>query len=65
MPKNNKTAKTPYLYYLILIIGLIYGCASIQTPQGGPRDTEAPKVLKMEPKNLTTNFNAKKNSDRF
>ncbi len=60
MPKNNKTAKTSYLYYLILIIGLIYGCASIQTPQGGPRDTEAPKVLKMEPKNLTTNFNSKK-----
>jgi uncharacterized protein (DUF2141 family) len=67
MPKNEKIAKTPYLFNrnslgacLILIIGLFYGCASIQTPQGGPKDITPPKVLKMEPKNLTTNFNAKK-----
>ena len=60
MPKNKKTAKTTYLHYLILTIGLFYGCASIQTPQGGPKDTTPPKVLKMEPKNMTTNFNAKK-----
>ncbi|RZL44308.1 MAG: hypothetical protein EOP00_20245, partial [Pedobacter sp.] len=43
-----------------LLIGLIYSCASIQTPQGGPKDTKPPKVLKMEPKNLSTNFSAKK-----
>ena len=57
MPKNEKIATTPYLHYLILIIGLIYGCASIQTPQGGPKDTNPPKALKMEPENLKTNFN--------
>ena len=45
---------------LILIATLIYGCAAMQTPQGGPRDTTPPKVLKMTPENLTTNFNAKK-----
>lgn len=45
---------------LLLLISLIYGCASIQQPQGGPRDTEPPKVLSMEPKNFTTNFKAKK-----
>jgi len=32
----------------------------MKTPEGGPKDTAPPKVLKMEPKDLTTNFNAKK-----
>jgi len=32
----------------------------MRTPEGGPRDTTPPKVLKMEPKDLTTNFTAKK-----
>ena len=39
---------------------LFLGCASMQTPQGGPKDTKPPKVLNMTPKNLTRNFNAKK-----
>lgn len=39
---------------------LILGCASIQNPQGGPKDTTPPKVLNMTPKNLTRNFNSKK-----
>ncbi|WP_175634779.1 Ig-like domain-containing protein [Pedobacter ghigonis] len=39
---------------------LIFSCASIQTPQGGPKDTTPPKVLSMTPKNQTRNFNAKK-----
>ncbi|WP_316750313.1 Ig-like domain-containing protein [Pedobacter gandavensis] len=43
-----------------MLTSLIYSCASIQQPQGGPRDTEAPKILSMEPKNYTTNFKAKK-----
>ncbi|WP_407426966.1 Ig-like domain-containing protein [Arcticibacter sp.] len=32
------------------------GCASIQTPTGGPRDSIAPKVLKETPANFTTGF---------
>ncbi|RDC56803.1 hypothetical protein DU508_06255 [Pedobacter chinensis] len=39
---------------------LFFGCASMQTPQGGPKDTTPPKVLSMTPKNQTRNFNAKK-----
>lgn len=39
---------------------LLFGCASMQTPQGGPKDTTPPKVLSMTPKNQTRNFNAKK-----
>ena len=39
---------------------LLCACASIQSPQGGPKDTEPPKILKMTPENLTRNFKAKK-----
>lgn len=46
-----------------MIIGaicFIYGCAAMKSPEGGPRDTTPPKVLKMTPENLTTNFTANK-----
>jgi uncharacterized protein (DUF2141 family)/DNA-directed RNA polymerase subunit L len=39
---------------------LFYACASIQQPQGGPKDTEPPKILKITPKNLSLNFTAPK-----
>ncbi|PWS32718.1 Ig-like domain-containing protein [Pedobacter paludis] len=45
---------------VVFALLLFFGCASIQTPQGGPKDTKPPKVLSMLPKNLTKNFNAKK-----
>ena len=45
-----------YGFYQIFLVG---GCASQKTIQGGPRDSIAPKVLRMVPENLTTNFNAK------
>jgi uncharacterized protein (DUF2141 family) len=45
-----------YGFYQFFLVG---GCASQKTIQGGPRDSIAPKVLKMVPENLTTNFNAK------
>ena len=45
---------------VITTLLLFFGCASIQTPQGGPKDTTPPKVLSMTPKNQTRNFNAKK-----
>jgi hypothetical protein len=43
----------------ISIILTFLGCASIQQPSGGPKDTQPPKVLKSTPKNLTTRFTAK------
>ena len=45
-----------YFYGLFMGLGLICGCASMRSPEGGPRDKTPPKVLKMDPKNLTTNF---------
>lgn len=35
-------------------------CASIMTPQGGPKDTIPPVIVKLEPDNFTTNFTGKK-----
>lgn len=43
----------------ISVFSLIFGCASVQEPTGGPRDKQAPKIVKETPKNLTLNFNAK------
>ncbi len=45
---------------LILLSVLLFACASIQQPQGGPRDTDPPKILKITPKNLNVNFTSKK-----
>lgn len=37
---------------------VIYGCASIQKPMGGPRDRTPPKLLLATPLNQTRNFKA-------
>lgn len=60
MVKNRITASIRNFFLLILTSMLFYACASIQQPQGGPKDTEPPKILKMTPKNLMTNFRAPK-----
>ncbi|MDB5135049.1 MAG: hypothetical protein JWP37_1652 [Mucilaginibacter sp.] len=46
------------LLYLI-IVSVIFSCASQQKPQGGPRDRTPPKLLKATPPNMTRNFTAK------
>ena len=35
-------------------------CANIMTPEGGPKDTIPPVIIKLAPDNFTTNFKAKK-----
>ena len=37
----------------------------MRSPEGGPRDRTPPKVLKIEPKNLTTNFSGNKITIEF
>ena len=44
--------------FFLMVILLVYGCASIQKPQGGPRDLTPPKLLKATPENMTRNFAA-------
>ncbi len=55
--------KTRYFFLQTLAITfcllLALGCASIQRPQGGPRDRTPPKLLKATPENKTRRFNAK------
>lgn len=49
-----------WVFWTCLIFGIwtLTGCASMQSPSGGPKDAEAPKVLKEKPKNLSTGFSA-------
>lgn len=58
----NLKAQHFYLKFFTVLVAsvLFYGCASIQQPQGGPKDTKPPKILSMTPKNLTRNFKEKK-----
>lgn len=58
------TNKSIFLLFLFAI-GLIYGCANMRAPEGGPRDKTPPKAINMTPKNLTTNFKADKITIEF
>ncbi|RZL39411.1 MAG: hypothetical protein EOP00_27810 [Pedobacter sp.] len=60
MTKNTNPSKSLFFKSIIVLALCIYGCASMRSPEGGPIDKTPPKILKMEPKDLTTNFNAKK-----
>lgn len=52
--------KKPPIYIVIFCSILLFACASLQQPQGGPRDMLPPKVLEESPKNLNTNFKGDK-----
>ena len=46
---------------LLLFGGAFFSrCANIMSPDGGPKDTIPPVIVKLDPDNFTTNFNAKK-----
>ncbi len=62
-PNRLKSAPNPrwvILLPFIVLILLTWQCASIQQPQGGPKDSIPPKILKESPPNLTRNFDAEK-----
>lgn len=65
MVNFRKQLTTPTLYCIIAASSLICGCAAMKTPEGGPRDTTPPKVVKAVPKDLTTNFTANKITIEF
>lgn len=44
---------------ILIIISLVISCANRGTPSGGPKDEEAPLIIKSSPENLTTNFKGK------
>ncbi len=45
---------------LLFCPAFLWRCASIMTPEGGPKDTLPPVIIAMEPGNNTTHFSAKK-----
>ena len=45
----------------MLFMGAFFSrCANIMTPDGGPRDTLPPVIVRLQPDNFTTNFSGKK-----
>lgn len=60
MALNKKLYKSPIIWVSFSIILLIQACASMQQPQGGPKDLEPPKILSETPANYSKNFAAKK-----
>lgn len=56
MGLNLKSFFSSQFLLLIMAILLMSGCASIQKPQGGPRDRTPPKLLLATPMNPTRNF---------
>jgi hypothetical protein len=59
MGQYKKTAFLREQFFLFVAALLIFGCASQQKPQGGPKDRTPPKLLKATPPNMTRNFAAK------
>ena len=45
---------------LVIFGGCFCRCANIMSPEGGPRDTLPPVIVKLEPDNFTTNFNSRR-----
>ncbi len=53
------------LLALTFILALVFSCATIVTPTGGPKDVTPPKLVKSTPKNLSTNFHGDKLTIEF
>ncbi len=55
-----------YKIVLRVVVLLLFGgaffsrCANIMTPEGGPKDSIPPVIVKLDPDNFTTNFKEKK-----
>ena len=59
MTKQTKIALR--IVVLLLFSGAFFSrCANIMTPEGGPKDTLPPVIVKLNPENFTTNFKEKK-----
>ncbi|MCR9062603.1 MAG: Ig-like domain-containing protein [Cytophagales bacterium] len=46
----------PQIFYLLIIVHFITGCAQFVPPTGGPKDETAPELIKVLPENQTKNF---------
>lgn len=61
---GNTSMKSRFLFFLFLIIAvkaiLLSSCANIIPPEGGPKDTLPPVLIKAEPGDSTLHFNSNK-----
>jgi len=60
MPKNKNNLIFRICIVLFWVVLFVSGCASMQSPTGGPKDSIPPSVIEENPKNFTKNFTAKK-----
>jgi hypothetical protein len=60
MAKNKKRLLLHRLLILFWLASFVSGCASMQSPTGGPKDSIPPGIVNEIPKNYTKNFTAKK-----
>ena len=59
MALNKKSAFSLQNLLIFSIALVLFGCAAMQKPQGGPRDRTPPRLIKATPENMTRNFRAK------
>ncbi len=61
MQTNKKSKIQAFTFYGISILHcfLMFSCAQIITPTGGPKDTQAPEITQAQPANFSTNFQQK------
>lgn len=59
MGLNKKGAFSLKNLSVFVTVLVLFGCAAMQKPQGGPKDRTPPKLLKATPENMTRNFSAK------
>lgn len=61
MQQHKKSSIESFAFYSISILHcfLLFSCAQIITPTGGPRDTQAPEITQAQPTNFSTNFQQK------
>jgi hypothetical protein len=59
MRQNKRVAFLPGKLLPFFTALFLFGCASMQKPQGGPKDRTPPKLLKATPPNMTRNFKEK------
>lgn len=65
MTLNKKRLTFGVFILMISAISLLHSCASIQQPQGGPKDSIPPSIVSESPKNYSRNFNSKKITIEF
>lgn len=58
--KTALNLKWVVLVSFVALVASTWQCASIQQPQGGPKDSIPPTILKETPPNLSRNFSAEK-----